>query len=73
MEIYEITGKHTFLPMGIIAMYLVILILLLAALYKELAPKSTAEKGGERYHVNAIFDPSEEDKGLLLYIFSSLT
>ena len=66
VEVYEISGKHTFLPMGIVAMYLLVLLLLLAVFYKELAPKSTADEGSERYHVNATFGTSEQDKGLSL-------
>ena len=56
METYEIYGKHTFFPMGINAVCLIVLLILLAALYKELAPNTNTRTGGETYHVTAKFD-----------------
>ena len=40
VESYELTGRHTYLAMAIIAGCALVLLLSLAALYKKLAPKS---------------------------------
>ena len=40
VESYELTGRHTYFAMGIIAGCALVLLLSLAALYKKLAPKS---------------------------------
>ena len=66
METYEIYNKHTFFPMGINAVCLILLLILLAVLYKELAPTTSARTGGETYHVTAKFDGLEQEKGLPL-------
>ena len=74
MKAYELTGKHIYLPMGIVAVCIIVLLVLLAALYKELAPTSNARKVNE-YQVTATCDilkKEEEHKGiyyiLVLYI-----
>ena len=61
MKTYEVTGKHTYLPMGIVAVCLIVLLVLLAALYKELAPKSNAGEAN-RHHVSATFDTLEKEE-----------
>ena len=61
VETYELTGKHTYLSMAIIAGCVVIMLLLLAALYKELAPRSTSTEGSFVYQVTATFDTKERD------------
>ena len=61
METYELTGKHIYLSMAITAGCVVIMLLLLAALYKELAPRSTPIEGSFNYHVTASFDTTEKD------------
>ena len=71
METYEIYGKHTFFPMGINAVCLIVLLILLAALYKELSRNINERTGGETYHVTAKFDVSEQDKGLSLLLLAS--
>ena len=38
VESYEMTGRHTYLPMSITIGFLLVLLLCLVALYKELAP-----------------------------------
>jgi hypothetical protein len=40
VESYELTGKHTYLPMSITIGCLLVLLLALAALYKDLGPRS---------------------------------
>ena len=40
VESYELTGRHTYFAMAIIAGFALVLLLLLAALYKNLAPIS---------------------------------
>ena len=68
MKTYEVTGKHTYLPMGIVAVCLIVLLVLLAALYKELAPKSNVGKAN-RHHVSATFDTlEEEDKYKVIHV-----
>ena len=61
METYELSGKHTYLSMSIITGSLVIMLLLLAALYKELAPRSTQNEDNVVYHVTATFDTKEQE------------
>ena len=61
MKTYELTEKHTYLPMAIVAVCMIVLLVLLAALYKELAPKSNAEEAN-RYHVTATFDTLEKEE-----------
>ena len=61
VETYELIGKHTYLSMAIIAGCVMIVFLLLAALYKELAPRSTLREGGLVYHVTATFDTKDKD------------
>ena len=39
VESYEMTGRHTYLPMSITIGCLLVLLLCLVALYKELAPR----------------------------------
>ena len=52
--------------MGINAVCLILLFILLAVLYKELAPTTSARTRGETYHVTAKFDGLEQEKGLPL-------
>ena len=73
---YELSGKHTYVPMSINAVCLIVLLVLLAAFYKELAPKSNAGETHYKFHVTAIFDTLEKEdeyKGLLLYSYFFFT
>ena len=68
---YELSGKHTYVPMSINAVCLIVLLVLLAAFYKELAPKSNAGETHYKFHVTATFDTLEKEdeyKGLLYII-----
>ena len=56
MKTYELTGKHTYLCMSVTAGCLVVLLVLLAGLYKELGPRSRSSEGKVVYHVTATFD-----------------
>ena len=68
VETYELTGKHTYLPMAITAGCVTIMLPLLAALYKELAPRSTPTEGNLVYHVAATFDTTgKEVTGMLVH------
>ena len=67
VKTYEISGKHTYIPMGITAMCLVVLLVLLIVSYKELAPKSNT--GEKNLQVTATFDTleqEEQNKGIYL-------
>ena len=61
VEMYELSGKHTYLSMAIVAGTLVIMLILLAALYKELAPRPTQSEDGVEHHVTATFDTKEQE------------
>ena len=60
METYEVSGKHTYIPMSITAMCLVVLLVLQIAFYKELTPKSNT--GEKNFQVTATFDTLEQEE-----------
>ena len=51
VETYEITAKHTILPMAIFASSLGVVLLLLIALYRKLAPQSSLQQ--KSYYIDA--------------------
>ena len=61
VEMYELSGKHTYLSIAIVAGTLVIMLILLAALYKELAPRPTQSEDSVEHHVTATFDAKEQE------------
>lgn len=61
VETYELSGKYTYISMAISSGCLVILLFLLAALYKELVPRSTSSEGSAVYFVPATFDTKERE------------
>ena len=58
---YELSGKHTYLSIAIVAGTLVIMLILLAALYKEPAPRPTQSEDSVEHHVTATFDAKEQE------------
>ena len=60
METYEVSGKHTYIPMGIVAVCLVVLLVLLVAFYKELAPKCNTRENN--LQVTATFNTLEQEE-----------
>ena len=50
-ETYEITAKHTILPMGIFGSCLGMVLLFLIALYRKLAPQSSHQQNS--YYIDA--------------------
>ena len=50
---YELSGKHTYVPMSINVGCLIVLLLLLAAFYKELTPKSNTGETHYKFHLTA--------------------
>ena len=73
VESYELTGKHTYLPMSITIGCLVVVLLALAALFKDLGPRSNQRE--MKAATSAIFGLgiSQElirGKIVLVYVFT---
>ena len=59
VETYELSGKHTYISMGIFAACIAVVLLSLIPLYRQLAPRSVVQE--EQYHMAAPFTAKDEE------------